>query len=173
MFMRYPQMDRASLPSSHSTSLKDLNSERWDITVLNIYTINPDHANCIAPHKRTLHTIIPGMIAQNGVPLVTFGVMGGQMQAQGHLQFVCNLVDFNMDVQNALDAPRFRVMDDSRIMLETGIPMNTQASLAQKGHHIILGHTFFGGGQAIFINPSSGTLVAGSDPRRDGCAVGY
>ena len=137
------------------------------------FSLNPNHANCIAPHKRTLHTIIPGMIAQNGVPLVTFGVMGGQMQTQGHLQFVCNLIDFNMDVQNALDAPRFRVMDDSRIMLETGIPMNVQAELAQKGHHIIPGNTFFGGGQAIFINPSFDTLVAGSDPRRDGCAVGY
>ena len=137
------------------------------------FSLDPNHANCIAPHKRTLHTIIPGMIAQNGVPLVTFGVMGGQMQTQGHLQFVCNLIDFNMDVQNALDAPRFRVMDDSRIMLETGIPMNVQAELAQKGHHIIPGNTFFGGGQAIFIDPSFDTLVAGSDPRRDGCAVGY
>jgi gamma-glutamyltranspeptidase/glutathione hydrolase len=137
------------------------------------FSLNPNHANCIAPHKRTLHTIIPGMIGRNGVPLVTFGVMGGQMQTQGHLQFVCNLVDFNMDVQNALDAPRFRVMDDSRIMLETGIPMNAQAALAQKGHHIVPGNTFFGGGQAIFINPSFDTLVAGSDPRRDGCAVGY
>lgn len=137
------------------------------------FSLDPNHANCIAPHKRTLHTIIPGMIAQNGVPLVTFGVMGGQMQTQGHLQFVCNLIDFNMDVQSALDAPRFRVMDDSRIMLEAGIPMNVQATLVQKGHHIIPGDTFFGGGQAIFINPAFDTLVAGSDPRRDGCAVGY
>ena len=137
------------------------------------FSLDPDHANCIAPHKRTLHTIIPGMIAKDGVPLVTFGVMGGQMQAQGHLQFVCNLVDFNMDVQGALDAPRFRVMDDSRVMLETGIPMNTQAALAQRGHHILSGQTFFGGGQAIFIHPSFDTLVSGSDPRRDGCAVGY
>ena len=137
------------------------------------FSLDSNHANCIAPHKRTLHTIIPGMIAQNGVPLVTFGVMGGQMQTQGHLQFVCNLVDFNMDVQNALDAPRFRVMDDSRVILETGIPMNVQAALAQKGHHIVPGSTFFGGGQAIFVNPSFDTLVAGSDPRRDGCAVGY
>ena len=64
-------------------------------------------------------------------------------------------------------------MDDSRIMLEAGIPMNVQATLAQKGHCIIPGDTFFGGGQAIFINPAFDTLVAGSDPRRDGCAVGY
>lgn len=137
------------------------------------FSLNPNHANCIAPHKRTLHTIIPGMIAQNGVPLLTFGVMGGQMQAQGHLQFVCNLVDFNMDVQAALDAPRFRVIEGSRIMLEDGIPMNTQAMLAQKGHHITPGDPFFGGGQAIFIHPRFNTLIAGSDPRRDGCAFGY
>ena len=137
------------------------------------FSLDARRANCIAPHKRTLHTIIPGMIAQNGVPLVAFGVMGGQMQTQGHLQFVCNLVDFNMDIQTALEAPRFRVLDDSRIMLEDGIPMNAQAALAQKGQHIVPGGTFFGGGQAIFVHPQFNTLIAGSDPRRDGCAVGY
>ncbi|RKU24880.1 gamma-glutamyltransferase [Candidatus Poribacteria bacterium] len=137
------------------------------------FSLNPTHANCIAPHKRTLHTIIPGMIFDSETPLVSFGVMGGQMQPQGHLQFVSNLVDFNMDVQSALDAPRFRVIDGARIMLEVGIPMNTQAELAQKGHHIVPGSTFFGGGQAIFINPLFDTLHAGSDPRRDGCAAGY
>ncbi len=137
------------------------------------FSLNPQHVNCIAPYKRTLHTIIPGMIAQNGIPLVTFGVMGGQMQPQGHLQLVSNLVDFNMDVQSALDAPRFRVLDGERIMLETGIPMNAQTTLAQKGHHIVPGSTFFGGGQAIFVHPEYNTLIAGSDPRRDGCAIGY
>lgn len=137
------------------------------------FSLNPTHANCIAPHKRTLHTIIPGMIFDSETPLVSFGVMGGQMQPQGHLQFVSNLVDFNMDVQSALDAPRFRVIDGVRIMLEAGIPMSTQAELAQKGHHIVPGSTFYGGGQAIFINPLFDTLHAGSDPRRDGCAVGY
>ncbi len=137
------------------------------------FSLDPAHANCIAPHKRTLHTIIPGLIAQDGVPLVSFGVMGGQMQAQGHLQFVSNLVDFNMDVQSALDAPRFRVMDDSQVVLETGIPMSSQAALAGRGHHVTPRTTFFGGGQAIFVHPTYGTLIAGSDPRRDGCAVGY
>ena len=80
-----------------------------------------------------MHTIIPGMIAQNGVPLVTFGVMGGQMQPQGHLQLVCNLVDFNMDVQSALDAPRFRVVDGSTVTVEEGVPMNVQAGIGAKG----------------------------------------
>ena len=137
------------------------------------FSLDENHANRIAPHKRTMHTIIPGMIAQNGTPLVTFGVMGGQMQPQGHLQLVCNLVDFNMDVQSALDAPRFRVVDGSTITIEDGVSMNVQSELARKGHHLVPPNTFFGGGQAIFIHPEYNTLIAGSDPRRDGCAVGY
>ena len=137
------------------------------------FSLNPNHVNRIAPHKRTMHTIIPGMIAQNGVPLVTFGVMGGQMQPQGHLQLVCNLVDFNMDVQSALDAPRFRVVDGSTVTIEEGVPMNVLSGLARKGHQLLPPHTFFGGGQAIFIHPEYNTLIAGSEPRRDGCAVGY
>jgi gamma-glutamyltranspeptidase/glutathione hydrolase len=137
------------------------------------FSLDPNHINRIAPHKRTMHTIIPGMIAQNGTPIVTFGVMGGQMQPQGHLQFVCNLVDFNMDVQSALDAPRFRVMDHSTIAVEDDVPMNVQVELAWKGHQLVPPNTFFGGGQAIAIHPEYNTLIAGSDPRRDGCAVGY
>ncbi|MCZ6680066.1 MAG: gamma-glutamyltransferase [Candidatus Poribacteria bacterium] len=137
------------------------------------FSLDPNHVNRIAPHKRTMHTIIPGMIARNGVLLVAFGVMGGQMQTQGHLQLVCNLVDFNMDVQSALDAPRFRVVEGSTITIEDGVPMNVQAELARKGHHLVPPNTFFGGGQAIFIHPEHNTLIAGSDPRRDGCAVGY
>ena len=120
-----------------------------------------------------MHTIIPGMIARDGMPLVTFGVMGGQMQPQGHLQLVSNLIDFNMDVQSALDAPRFRVMDDGNISLERGISDSISNQLREKKHHIIPPNTFFGGGQAIFVHPEYKTLIAGSDPRRDGCAVGY
>ena len=142
------------------------------------FSLDSSHANCIASHKRTMHTIIPGMIAQDGVPLVTFGVMGGQMQPQGHLQLVSNLIDFNMDVQSALDAPRFRVMDDGNISLERGIPDGISNRLREKKHRIVPPNwysppTFFGGGQAIFVHPEYKTLIAGSDPRRDGCAVGY
>ena len=137
------------------------------------FSLDANHVNRIAPHKRTLHTIIPGMIAKDGRPIVAFGVMGGQMQPQGHLQLVCNLVDFNMDVQSALDAPRFRVIDDATITVEAGVPMNVQSELARKGHQLIPPNTFFGGGQAIFLHPEYDVLVAGSDPRRDGCAVGY
>ena len=137
------------------------------------FSLDANHINRIAPHKRTLHTIIPGMICQNSVPLVTFGVMGGQMQPQGHLQLVCNLVDFNMDVQAALDAPRFRVVGGATITVEDDVPMNVKAQLSQRGHKLIAPNSFFGGGQAIFIHPEYQTLIAGSDPRRDGCAVGY
>ena len=137
------------------------------------FSLDASHANRIAPHKRTMHTIIPGMVLQNGAPLVTFGVMGGQMQPQGHLQLICNLVDFNMDVQSALDAPRFRVVDGLTITIEDGVPMSVQAELTRKGHQLAPPNTFFGGGQAIFIHPEYNTLIAGSDPRRDGCAVGY
>ena len=137
------------------------------------FSLDPGHANCIASHKRTMHTIIPGMIARDGMPLVTFGVMGCQMQPQGHLQLVSNLIDFNMDVQSALDAPRFRVMDDGNISLERGISDSISNQLREKKYHIIPPNTFFGGGQAIFVHPEYKTLIAGSDPRRDGCAVGY
>ncbi len=137
------------------------------------FSLESNHVNRIAPHKRTMHTIIPGMIAQHGIPLVAFGVMGGQMQPQGHLQFACNLIDFDMNVQSALEAPRFRVGDGLGVSVEGSIPVGVQAELARKGHQLTSSSTFFGGGQAIFIHPEYLTLVAASDPRRDGCAVGY
>jgi gamma-glutamyltranspeptidase/glutathione hydrolase len=119
------------------------------------FSLDPDHANRIAPHKRTMHTIIPGMIAQNGIPLVTFGVMGGQMQPQGHLQLVCNLVDFNMDVQSALDAPRFRVVDGWTVTVEDGVPMNVGAELVRKGHQLAPPNTFLAAGRQSSFTQST------------------
>lgn len=138
------------------------------------FSLDPTHANVIAPGKRTRHTIIPGMLAKDGKPLVSFGVMGGDMQAQGHVQFVCNVVDFGMNVQDALDAPRWRYDGSGAdISLERWIDTDTQAELAARGH-AIQGHGgFFGGGQAIALDHEHGTLHGGSDPRRDGCAIGY
>ncbi len=138
------------------------------------FSLDPNHVNCIAPHKRTLHTIIPGMIMLGGAPLLTFGVMGGPMQPQGHLQLICNLVDFNMDVQTALEAPRFCVLEGPSISLERGVPRGAKTKLRAKKHRIVAPDgVFFGGGQAILIHPDYNTLIAGSDPRRDGCAAGY
>ena len=112
-------------------------------------------------------------MAQNGVPLVTLWCMGGQMQPQGHLQVVCNLVDFEVDMQSVLEAPRFRVGEGLTISVEDNVPMNVQAELARKTHQLAPPNTFFGSGQAIFVHLEYGTLIAASDPRRDGCAVGY
>ncbi len=138
------------------------------------FSLHPEHVNYLSPHKRTLHTIIPGMMMKDGLPLMSFGVMGGPMQPQGHLQLVSNLIDCNMDVQSALDAPRFQVMLDGKIGVESNFGSEILNVLKSKSHQLSLDkNTFFGGGQAILIDSENGTLVAGSDSRRDGCAVGY
>jgi gamma-glutamyltranspeptidase / glutathione hydrolase len=138
------------------------------------FSLDPTHANVIAPGKRTRHTIIPGMLARDGKPLISFGIMGGDMQAQGHVQFVCNVVDFGMNVQDALDAPRWRYDGSGAdISLERWIDSATQAELVARGH-ALQGHGgFFGGGQAVYLDHEHGTVHGGSDPRRDGCAIGY
>jgi gamma-glutamyltranspeptidase/glutathione hydrolase len=138
------------------------------------FSLDPNHVNVIAPHKRTRHTIIPAMMFYNGKPLITFGVMGADMQPQGHVQFVCNVVDFGMNLQDALDAPRWRYNGiGASIALEPGMASSAWAELAKRGHDISGSDGFFGGGQAILIHPDYGTLQGGSDPRRDGCALGY
>lgn len=138
------------------------------------FSLDPAHVNVIAPHKRTRHTIIPAMIADQGRPLVAFGVMGADMQAQGQVQFVCNIIDFGMNVQDALDAPRWQYLGaGADIALEAGMPAAVWHELARRGHQIKGSDAFFGGGQAILIHPEYGTCQGGSDPRRDGCAMGY
>jgi len=137
------------------------------------FNLEPQHPNSVGPGKRPYHTIMPGMIMRDDRPWVCFGVVGGTMQPQGHLQVVCNLIDFNMDAQSALDAPRFRVLEDGKLALEDGIADNVRSQLCAMNHHIRSASTEegFGGGQAILI--SEGTLYGGSDPRKDGCALGY
>lgn len=138
------------------------------------FSLDPRHANVIAPHKRTRHTIIPAMMLHEGRPLVTFGFVGGDMQAQAQVQFICNLVDFGMNIQDALDAPRWQYNGSgASISLETAIPYEVWSSLTERGHEIGGGTGFFGGGQAILIHPEYGALQGASDPRRDGCAMGY
>jgi gamma-glutamyltranspeptidase/glutathione hydrolase len=139
------------------------------------FSLDPEHPNCLAPAKRPYHTIIPAMMMRDGRPLYSFGVMGGHMQPQGHLQVVINLLDLNMDPQRALDAPRFYVISGKRVTLESGIPTDVIEELRRRGHDIpaspLLGS--FGGGQIIYIDPETGALAGGSDPRKDGCALGY
>jgi gamma-glutamyltranspeptidase/glutathione hydrolase len=139
------------------------------------FSLDPDHPNCLAPRKRPYHTIIPAMIFRDDKPLYSFGVMGGAMQPQGHLQVAINLIDLGMDPQRALDAPRFRVIEGRRVTLEPGIPKDVAEELRRRGHDIAspdLPGTY-GGGQIIQIDPETGALAGGSDPRKDGCAIGY
>jgi gamma-glutamyltranspeptidase/glutathione hydrolase len=137
------------------------------------FTLEPDHPNSLAPGKRPYHTIMPGVIMRDGQPWVCLGVVGGMMQAQGHLQLICNLIDFEMDPQSALDAPRFRVLEDGLLALEDSLPEDARAKLELCGHKIksVLHEEGFGGGQVILL--SQGMLYGGSDPRKDGCALGF
>ena len=124
---------------------------------------------------------VHGDIAIEGNPIMrymmaNFGVMGGLMQPQGHLQVLLNIIDFGMDVQTALDAPRFRYIQGNECAFEPGFPSDVLQTLVDKGHQIVnLDDPYsqqFGGAQAIMVHPSTKALIAGSDPRKDGCAIG-
>lgn len=137
-----------------------------------LFSLDSQHSNCIAPGKRSLHTLCPSMVIQEKDLFMSFGVMGGMMQPQGQLMVFSNIVDFGMDPQTALDAPRFRYLDGRRVAVEHEIPHSVRSDLSDRGHEIILGAgVSFGGGQAIMVDGSTGVLVAGSDPRKDGCAM--
>lgn len=138
------------------------------------FVVEPGHPNCIAPNKRPLHTIIPGMVARDGRATMPFGVMGGQYQANGHAHFLTNLIDFDMDVQEAIDFPRLLSTPSSDdVDLEDGFSNTVEDGLAALGHKVSRADKPIGGGQAIQIDWQEGTLAGGSDPRKDGCAIGY
>ena len=136
------------------------------------FVIEEGHFNCIAPGKRPMHTIIPAMVYRGDQPILCFGVMGGQYQAMGHSYVLSNWLDFGMDLQEAIDAPRF-LPYDGVLTVERPIPESTREALRQKGHTVAETDVPFGGGQAIYIDSESGVLTAASDPRKDGCAMGY
>ena len=150
-----------------------------------LFALDPDHANRLMPHKRPFHTIIPGFVTKDGQPWLSFGVMGGDMQPQGHVQVLCNMIDWGMDVQEAGDAPRFRHHGSSEptglpaqqggaVYVETGVPEESVEALRALGHTISYGGIGdFGGYQAIRIDTARGVLMGGSDPRKDGAAAGY
>ena len=132
------------------------------------------HPNEAGPRKRPMHTIIPGMAGTNGTVDMTFGVMGGQYQACGHAHVLSNMIDFAMDPQAAIDAPRAFADPISGILqLERGISREVRAELAARGHQVGAPPTAIGGAQAILMDHERGVLVGGSDPRKDGCALGY
>ena len=139
-----------------------------------LFSLDPDHPNRLEPRKRPFHTLIPGMVLRDGRPCFSFGVMGGDMQPQGHAQVLANLLDFGMDAQEAGEAPRFCHSSEG-VALESAIGARVRSQLTEKGHHIISGQDMFGFGgyQGIWIDPESDVLFGGSDPRKDGCAIGW
>ncbi|WP_442593455.1 gamma-glutamyltransferase family protein [Parapusillimonas sp. JC17] len=139
------------------------------------FSLAPGHRNQVAPGKRPMHTIIPAFITCKGEPFASFGVMGGNMQAQGHVQMMQQLVDLQRNPQAAVDAPRFRVEAGPRVMLEAHTPSHVVDTLRSCGHNIDIhpaDSLDFGAAQVIQKLPHGG-YIAGSDPRRDGQAVGY
>ena len=136
------------------------------------FTLQAGHPNEIGPHKRPLHTLVPALLQKNGRPLMAFGVMGGDNQAQAHAQIVANVVDFGMHVQEAGDAARVR-HTGQELAVESGIGEDVRRGLAAKGHVIVDGRGTMGGYQAIWIDAESGVLLGGSDLRKDGLAIGW
>jgi gamma-glutamyltranspeptidase/glutathione hydrolase len=136
------------------------------------FVLTPGHPNRIGPAKRPLHTLVPAMILRDGRPWVAFGVMGGDNQAQAHAQVVLNLVDFGLHVQAAGEAARMRHMG-AELALESAIGPGVRASLEARGHLLRDGRAQMGGYQAVMIDPDTGVLLGGSDPRKDGLAIGW
>ena len=140
------------------------------------FTVTPGLPNTVAPGKRPFHTLIPGFVTRtvDGAeqPYMSFGLMGGSMQAQGHVQFLLDHLVFGMDVQQAIDAARFRHFDGLHVALESPIGDDVRAALRALGHDVVPEDSIsFGGAQAIIRLP--GGYAAGSDPRKDGMAVGW
>ncbi len=119
-----------------------------------------------------MHTIIPGMVMKDGRAVAPFGVMGGHYQAMGHVELLSGILDRGLDVQEALDAPRSFAYGGG-LELENAIPDAVMAGLAERGHPVLRAPLPLGGGQIIWIDRQAGTLSAGSDPRKDGSALGY
>ena len=137
------------------------------------FSLDPNHVNCIAPGKRPLHTIIPGMLKKDQQVVMPFGVMGGRYQPMGHAHLLSSLLDFGLDIQEAIDLARVYPSPEGEVEVEEGIGDSVCLDLANRGHTVICPEAPIGGGQAIWINWEKGVLVGGSDPRKDGCALGF
>ena len=135
------------------------------------FSLDPTHPNAIAPGKRPLHTIIPAIATRDGATELSFGVMGGHYQAMGQMQFLTRHLDYGLDVQEAMDLPRWMADPATgEAEIERGVPDETVAELARRGHTIERARSPIGGSQAIRLGE---VLAGGSDPRKDGCALGY
>jgi gamma-glutamyltranspeptidase/glutathione hydrolase len=150
-----------------------------------LFSLDEKHANKLEPAKRPFHTIIPAMVTKDGKPIFNFGVMGGDMQPQGHVQVLVNLIDFGMDVQQAGEAPRVEHIGSptptgrkggprgGTVLAELGLPEDVVKELVRRGHQVEWVQRNGGGYQGIWIDPKTGVLHGGSEARKDGAAVGY
>ncbi len=136
------------------------------------FRLERGHPNCIAPRKRPMHTIIPGMVMQNNQAVMPYGVMGGHFQPMGHSLFLTNMLEYGLDIQQAIDLPRLFPLK-GKVQVEHGIPRDICDALIRRGHQLEATDRPHGGGQAIWIDRARGCLVGGSDPRKDGLALGY
>lgn len=152
-----------------------LASERYGLMLHNRgcgFTLTPGHPNEARGGKRPLHTLSPGLVRRQGRIVMAFGVMGGQYQAHGHARLVSNLLDYGLDLQTAIDLPR-AFHQNQALVLESGHAPLTVEGLASKGHRLAAAESPLGGAQAIWIEHDRGVLCGASDPRKDGCALGY
>jgi gamma-glutamyltranspeptidase/glutathione hydrolase len=149
-----------------------------------LFALDDRHANRLEPHKRPFNTIIPAMVTKAGKPWFCFGVMGGDMQPQGHVQVLVNIIDFGMNIQAAGDAARIQHLGSATptglpadgsgtVAVESGISDDTVAALRARGHNLVRANSGFGGYQGILIDWDQGVLQGASEARKDGAAVGY
>lgn len=138
------------------------------------FTLEKGHINEYAPGKRPFHTIIPGMVLKDDKLYLSYGLMGGAMQPQGHVQLLTNHIDFGYTIQESIDLPRWRHEVGKLVFLEHGTELEVKEALDAMGHQSRgIGGAMFGGAQVILVDPATGTYIAGSDPRKDGSALGY
>jgi gamma-glutamyltranspeptidase/glutathione hydrolase len=139
------------------------------------FSLNPEHPNALKPGKKTYHTIIPGFLTKDDQAVGPFGVMGGYMQPQGHMQVVMNTVDFHLNPQAALDAPRWQWIEGKKVQVEPHFPNHIAQALARKGHQIevALDTGGFGRGQIIWRDPETGVLMGGTESRADGSVASW
>jgi len=137
-----------------------------------LFSLDRNHPNVLAPGKRPFHTLVPAMVMRENRPWLSFGVMGGDMQPQGHVQVLLNLIDFGMNLQEAGEAARFR-HSAAGLALESAFAAEARFGLDQRGHRVISSVGAFGGFQGILFDHARGVMMGGSDPRKDGLAIGY
>jgi len=150
----------------------------------NLFSLEAEHANRYEPSKRPFHTIIPAFVTKDGQPLFSFGVMGGDMQPQGQVQVLVNILDFGMDIQEAGDAARFHhigstepngpaMQDGGTLQLESAVASDVVRDLIRKGHRVRMTVGGYGGYQGIWIDQVNGVLIGATESRKDGVALGY